>query len=246
VAGDLGELPPGEGHTVLTGVDLAIEAGEHLVLVGPTGAGKSTLAKLMGRLYDPSEGTVRFGGVDLRSTSLAHLRQRIVVVPQECFLFRGTVLENILIARPGADEHEARQAVAELGLEERLSELPQGLETDVGERGSHLSAGERQLVSLARAVLTDPAVLVMDEATSSIDPGTEVAVERALALLTEGRTTITVAHRLTTAQRADRVAVVDGGELVEVGPHDELVEADGHYARLFAAWVGDREPGADN
>ncbi|MCU1493329.1 MAG: ABC-type multidrug transport system ATPase and permease component [Acidimicrobiaceae bacterium] len=228
-----------EARSVLSGVDLDVEEGEHLVLVGSTGAGKSTLAKLMGRLYDPSGGTVCFGGVDLREASLAHLRERIVVVPQECFLFRGTVLDNILVGRPGAKEHEARAAVLQLGLDERLDELPQGLETDVGERGSHLSAGERQLVSLARAVLTDPAVLVMDEATSSIDPGTEVAVERALAVLAKGRTTITVAHRLTTAERADRVAVVEDGELVEVGPHGELVEAEGHYARLFSAWLGD-------
>ena len=134
--------------------------------------------------------------------------------------------------------HEARAVVTELGLDQRFDELPDGLNTDVGERGTHLSAGERQLVSLARAALTDPAVLVMDEATSSIDPGTEIALERALAALTFGRTTITVAHRLTTAERADRVAVIEGGNLVELGPHADLVEADGHYARLFTAWRG--------
>jgi ATP-binding cassette, subfamily B, bacterial len=226
-------------QSVLSGIDLDVDQGEHLVLVGATGAGKSTLAKLIGRLYDPSGGSVRLGGVDLRNASLAHLRERIVVVPQEGFLFRGTVLDNILLGRPGAKEHEARAAVTELGLDARLGELPNGLETDVGERGAHLSAGERQLVSLARAALTDPAVLIMDEATSSIDPGTELALERALAALTTGRTTITVAHRLTTAERADRVAVIEGGKLVEVGPHDELVGADGHYARLFMAWRGD-------
>jgi ATP-binding cassette, subfamily B, bacterial len=227
---------------VLSGIDLDIAEGEHLVLVGPTGAGKSTLAKLIGRLYDPSAGSVRLGGVDLREASLAHLRERIVVVPQEGFLFRGTVLENILLGRAGAKEHEARAAVSQLGLDERLGQLPDGLETDVGERGSHLSAGERQLVSLARAALTDPAILIMDEATSSIDPGTEVALERALAALTTGRTTITVAHRLTTAERADRVAVIEDGNLVELGPHGELVDADGHYARLFTAWQGSDVP----
>lgn len=225
-------------RSVLSGIDLDVDQGEHLVLVGATGAGKSTLAKLIGRLYDPSVGSVRLGGVDLRNASLAHLRERIVVVPQEGFLFRGTVLDNILLGRAGAKEHEARAAVTELGLDARLGELPNGLETDVGERGAHLSAGERQLVSLARAALTDPAVLIMDEATSSIDPGTEVALERALAALTTGRTTITVAHRLTTAERADRVAVIEDGKLVELGPHDELVGADGHYARLFTAWRG--------
>jgi ATP-binding cassette subfamily B protein len=225
-------------RSVLTGIDLDVGQGEHLVLVGPTGAGKSTLAKLIGRLYDPSAGSVQLGGVDLRHASLAHLRERIVVVPQEGFLFRGTVLDNILIGRAGALADEARAVVTELGLDARFDELPQGLDTDVGERGTHLSAGERQLVSLARAALTDPAVLVMDEATSSIDPGTEIALERALAALTTGRTTITVAHRLTTAERADRVAVIEGGNLVEVGAHADLVEADGHYARLFTAWTG--------
>jgi ATP-binding cassette subfamily B protein len=226
---------------VLSDIDLAVEQGKHLVLVGPTGAGKSTLAKLIGRLYDPSQGSVRFGGVDLRRTSLARLRERIVIVPQEGFLFRGSVLDNILIGRSGAKPADAREAVAQLGLTERLSELPDGLNTDVGERGSHLSAGERQLVSLARAALTDPAVLVMDEATSSVDPGTELHVERAFASLTEGRTTITVAHRLTIAQRADRVALIDDGNVVEVGAHDELVAANGAYARLFAAWRGESD-----
>jgi ATP-binding cassette subfamily B protein len=229
-------------RSVLSGIDLDVAEGEHLVLVGPTGAGKSTLAKLIGRLYDPSAGSVRLGGVDLREASLAHLRERIVVVPQEGFLFRGTVLENILLGRAGAKEHEARAAVSQLGLDERLGQLPDGLETDVGERGSHLSAGERQLVSLARAALSDPAILIMDEATSSVDPGTEVALERALAALTSGRTTITVAHRLTTAERADRVAVIEDGNLVELGPHGELVDADGHYARLFTAWQGSDVP----
>lgn len=252
-----GEGPPGPGvagaspggsstrsarRPELLDVDLRIEQGEHLVLVGPTGAGKSTLAKVLGRLYDPSDGSVSFGGVDLRDTSLAELRERIVVVPQEGFLFRGSVLENILVGSPGAGEQEARQAVTRLGLTGRFGELPSGLDTDVGERGSHLSAGERQLVSLARAAVTDPAVLVMDEATSSVDPGTELALEHALAALTDGRTTVTVAHRLTTAERADRVGVVEGGRLVELGTHDELVASGGYYARLFAAWQGDTTP----
>lgn len=227
-----------EERLVLEGVDLRIEAGERLALVGPTGGGKSTLAKLAGRLYDPLAGSVHFGGVDLRQALLSHIRERIVVLPQEGFLFRGTVLENVALGRPGATLDEAREAVAKLGLTEWVASLPQGEETDVGERGSHLSAGERQLVSLARAALTDPAVLIMDEATSSIDPGTERQAESALAALAEGRTVIVVAHRLGAAERADRVAVVRDGALAEVGSHEELIDAGGHYARLFAAWSG--------
>jgi len=236
----------GGGPVVLRSVVLQVQPGEHLVLVGPTGAGKSSLAKLIGRLYDPVRGSVHFGGVDLRDTSHRWLRRRIVVVPQEGFLFRGSVLDNILIGRAGATEADARRAVAALGLEGRFEEWPDGLLTDVGERGSHLSAGERQLVSLTRAALTDPAVLVMDEATSSIDPGTERLVEQAFSVLTEGRTTITVAHRLSVAARADRVALVDDGRLVEVGSHDELVAAGGAYARLFAAWQGAGDPDGDS
>jgi len=228
----------GDERLVLEGVDLRIEAGERLALVGPTGGGKSTLAKLAGRLYDPLSGSVHFGGVDLRQALLSHIRERIVVLPQEGFLFRGTVLENVALGRPGATLDEARDAVRKLGLIDWVASLPQGEETDVGERGSHLSAGERQLVSLARAALTDPAVLIMDEATSSIDPGTERQAEAALAALAEGRTVIVIAHRLGAAERADRVAVVRDGALAEVGSHDELMEADGHYARLFAAWRG--------
>lgn len=221
---------------VLAGVDLRVEAGEHLALVGPTGGGKSTIAKLAGRLYDPLSGAVRFGGVDLREALLSHIRERIVVLPQEGFLFRGTVLENVALGRPGATLDEARAAVRKLGLEEWVASLPEGEDTDVGERGAHLSAGERQLVSLARAALTEPAVLIMDEATSSIDPGTERQTEDALERLAQGRTVIVVAHRLTAAERADRVAVVRDGALAEVGSHDELIEAGGHYARLFEAW----------
>jgi len=227
-----------EERLVLDGIDLRIEAGEHLALVGPTGGGKSTLAKIAGRLYDPVAGSVRFGGVDLREALLSNIRERIVVLPQEGFLFRGTVLENVALGRPGASLDEARTAIGQLGLAEWVASLPQGEDTDVGERGSHLSAGERQLVSLARAAVTEPAVLIMDEATSSIDPGTERQAEAALEELSKGRTVIVVAHRLTAAERADRVAVVSDGALAEIGSHDELIEADGHYARLYAAWSG--------
>ncbi|MGH9104470.1 MAG: ABC transporter ATP-binding protein [Acidimicrobiales bacterium] len=232
-----------EERLVLEGIDLRIEAGERLALVGPTGGGKSTLAKLAGRLYDPLAGSVRFGGVDLREALLSHIRERIVVLPQEGFLFRGTVLENVALGRPGATPEEARAAIAQLGLDSWVASLPQGEGTDVGERGSHLSAGERQLVSLARAALTAPAVLILDEATSSIDPGTERQAELALAKLAAGRTVIVVAHRLTAAERADRVAVVRDGALAEVGSHEELIEADGHYARLFEAWTGGQPDG---
>lgn len=225
---------------VLRDVSLLVAEGERLALVGPTGAGKSTLAKLMARLYDPTEGVVRFGGIDLRDATAASLRRRIVVVPQEGFLFSGTIRDNIRVGRPDAGDEEVAAAVAELGLTERFAAFPDGLDTEVRERGSRLSAGERQLVSLARAALADPAVLVLDEATSSLDPGTEALVEAAVVRLTEGRTVILVAHRLSTAERADRVAVVDDGRLAEVGPHADLVAEGGHYAAMFATWSGAR------
>ena len=223
---------------VLSDVTLCLASGERLALVGPTGAGKSTLAKLMARLYDPTAGTVRFGGVDLRDSRIGSLRRQIVVVPQEGFLFAGTVRDNVRVGRLEATDDEVEAAVRDLGLLERFEAFPEGLDTEVRERGSRLSAGEKQLVSLARAALADPAVLVLDEATSSLDPGTEALVEAAVVRLTEGRTVILVAHRLSTAERADRVAVVSGGRLVEVGPHAELVAKGGQYAAMFATWSG--------
>jgi len=227
---------PGTSQAVLSDVDLVVGDGERLAVVGPTGAGKSTVAKLVARLYDPTEGSVSFGGVDLRDARLAQLRERVVVVPQEGFLFGGTIADNIRIARADATDTEIRSALDAIGALERFDAFPEGLHTEVRERGSRLSAGERQLVSLARAALVDPAVLVLDEATSSLDPGTELIVERALDRLMSGRTSIVVAHRLTTVQRADRIAVVDGGRLAELGTHDELVELGGRYAALAAAW----------
>lgn len=224
------------GPPVLSDVDLTVGAGERVALVGPTGAGKSTLAKLVARFYDPREGTVAFGGVDLRLATLRSLRDRIVVVPQEGFLFAGTIRDNIRIGRDGATDADVDAAVAAVGLTELFAALPEGLETEVRERGSRLSAGEKQLVSLVRAALADPAVLVLDEATSNLDPGTEHAVERALERLTEGRTVVVVAHRLSTAARCDRIVVVDDGGVAEVGTHDELLARGGRYARLFAAW----------
>lgn len=223
-------------HDVLHDVSLTIAPGERIALVGPTGAGKSTLAKLIARFYDPREGEVRYGDVSLKDATMRSLRHRIVVVPQEGFLFAGTVRDNILVGRADATDEEIDDSVEALGLTDRFAAFPDGLDTDVRERGSRLSAGERQLVSLVRAALADPTLLVLDEATSSLDPGTERTVERALTKLTEGRTVVVVAHRLSTAARADRVAVVDGGKIVEVGTHTELIAREGAYASLYAAW----------
>jgi ATP-binding cassette subfamily B protein len=223
---------------VLTGVDLTIPVGARIALVGPTGAGKSTLAKLIARLYDPTEGTIRYAGIDLRDATLRSLRDRVVVVPQEGFLFNGTILDNIRLARAGASDDEVVQALETIGVLERFSQLPEGLRTEVRERGSRLSAGEKQLVSLARAALADPAVLVLDEATSSLDPGTELVVEHAMVELMEGRTVIVIAHRLSTAERCDLVGVVAEGRLLELGTHDDLVAQGERYAALFATWSG--------
>jgi ATP-binding cassette subfamily B protein len=228
----------GDDAPVLHDVSLSIAPGERLALVGPTGAGKSTLAKLIARMYDPVEGSVTFGGVDLRDGTLSSLRRRVVVVPQEGFLFNGTIRENVRLARGTATDAEVDEALRVIGVYDRFAALPQGLDTEVRERGSRLSAGEKQLVSLARAALVDPALLVLDEATSSLDPGTEMLVEHAMNNLMEGRTVVVIAHRLSTAERADRVGVVSGGELVEIDTHDQLMADEGHYAALFNTWAG--------
>jgi ATP-binding cassette subfamily B protein len=227
----------GADDPVLNDVDLVITPGERLALVGPTGAGKSTLAKLVARLYDPTEGTITFAGVDLRDATLASLRQRITVVPQEGFLFAGSIRDNVRVGRSSATDAEVEAAVDAIGVKERFRALPEGLDTQVRERGSRLSAGEKQLVSLARAALADPALLVLDEATSSLDPGTEVLVERAMDVLMGGRTVVVIAHRLSTAERADRVGVVADGHLTELGTHDELLALGGRYTALYRNWV---------
>ncbi len=221
---------------VLSDVSLSIAAGERIALVGPTGAGKSTLAKLIARFYDPGSGAIRVDGVDLRDATMQSLRARIVVVPQEGFVFAGTLYDNVRVGRPEATDEEVEAALEALGLLERFRAFPEGLSTEVRERGSRLSAGERQLVSLARAALADPSILVLDEATSNLDPGTEAQVEAALERLMQGRTAVVVAHRLSTAARADRIAVVYDGRLAELGTHEELVAQEGHYASLYSAW----------
>lgn len=220
----------------LEDVDLVVRDGERIALVGPTGAGKSTLAKLMARLYDPTQGAVTYGGMNLRQATHASLRQRIVVVPQEGFLFNGTIRDNVRLARIESTDAEVEAALQRLGVFAHFDRLPEGLDTEVRERGTRLSAGERQLVALGRAALVDPAVLVLDEATSNLDPGTEAEVEAALEKLMQGRTTIVVAHRLTTVQRADRIVVVDRARIAEVGTHAELVALGGKYAALARAW----------
>ncbi len=221
----------------LNEVSITVGIGEKLALVGPTGAGKSTLAKLMARLYDPQTGTVEFGGVNLKMATMDSLRNRIVVVPQEGFLFNGTIRDNLRVARASATDAEIEAAIAAIGVTEHFAQFADGLDTQVRERGSRLSAGERQLVALARAALVDPAVLILDEATSNLDPGTESEVEHALERLMNGRTVIVVAHRLSTVQRADRIAVVAEARIAELGPHTELLALNGHYAELARAWA---------
>jgi ATP-binding cassette, subfamily B, bacterial len=227
----------GSEQPALHQVSMTVSYGERVALVGPTGAGKSTLAKIIARLYDPTVGSVSFAGIDIRDATLVSLRQRIVVVPQEGFLFDGSIADNIRVAKPSATDAEIKDALQRLGVWERFSEFPEGLKTQVQERGSRLSAGERQLVALSRAALVDPAVLILDEATSNLDPGTERDIESALDVLMTGRTVIVVAHRLSTVQRADRIAVVDLGRIVEIGTHAELLSEKGHYSQLVADWL---------
>ncbi|MEY2425055.1 MAG: ATP-binding cassette, subfamily bacterial [Actinomycetota bacterium] len=224
------------GVPILEHVDLRIREGETFALVGPTGAGKSTIAKLLTRFYDPDSGTVLVDGHDIRGVTLSSLRQQLGIVPQEPFLFAGTIGENISFATPSSTREEILAACDAVGILDMIEALPNGVDTPCHERGVTLSSGQRQLIALARAFLASPRVLVLDEATSSLDLGTEKLVERALDVLLEGRTAVLIAHRLNTAMRADRIGVVAGGHLVEVGSHEELLQRDGAYARMFGAW----------
>ena len=232
------------GRPALEGVTVSFVTGEHVALVGATGAGKSTLAKLLTRQYDPQHGAISFGGVDLRSATIGSLHRRIVMLPQEGHLFSGTIADNVRLADPDASDEQVARALERIGARERFESLPEGLRTDVQTRGLRLSAGERQLVGIARVALADPTVIVLDEATSSLDPATEAAVERALAAVAAGRTVVTIAHRLSTAERADRVVVMEHGRAVEVASHDELVEQGDRYARLWASWQAGLAAGA--
>ncbi len=224
------------GHLALDSIDVTIRPESRVAIVGETGSGKTTFAKLLTRLMDPTEGLVLLGGIDARKIRFASLRDRVVMVPQEGMLFRGTILDNVLMGRVEGDERAARQTFEAMGLTDWLDELPAGLRTQVGERGTSLSVGERQLVTLVRAAIADPDLLVLDEATSAVDPSTEVRISRALATLTQGRTVVTIAHRLSTAEAADRVIVFHEGAIVQDGTHAQLVTEGGIYGRLFDSW----------
>ncbi|MDH3462253.1 MAG: ABC transporter ATP-binding protein/permease [Acidimicrobiia bacterium] len=213
-----------------------IPAEQRVAIVGETGSGKTTFAKLLTRLMDPTEGQILVAGIDLRNVRFESLRDRVVMVPQEGVLFRGTIADNVRMGRPSASERELIATFDRLGLGDWIDELVDGLHTQVGERGSALSIGERQLVTLVRAAIADPDLLVLDEATSSVDPATEVRINRTLAELTTGRTVVTIAHRMSTAESADRVLVFDGGQIIQDGPHAELAAAEGPYQQLFASW----------
>ena len=227
--------------TVLNNISLHIEAGKTISFVGPTGAGKSTIAKLICRFYDPTRGSITLDNINLKDISLQSLHRQLGIVPQEPFLFHGTIKENILFARPDATDEEVVEACKAVGIEDMIKRLPEGLETHCHERGSSLSSGERQLLALARAFLSKPRVLILDEATSNIDQQNEARIEKALDKLLEGRTAIIIAHRLATTRRADVIVVVDEQKIVEMGSHEELIQKKGSYFQMYETWERQEE-----
>jgi ATP-binding cassette subfamily B protein len=229
----------GRGDEVLHGIDLDVPAGTTVALVGHTGAGKSTIAKLLARFYEPTHGTIAIDGHDLNDVTQDSLRRQLGVVPQEGFLFAGTVAENIAFGNPGATAKEIVQAAQTVGAHDFVLRLEDGYETQLGERGSRLSLGQRQLVAFARALLADPRVLILDEATSSVDIGTERRIEEALRVLLADRTAFIIAHRLSTIRDADLIVVLEHGRVVEQGSHEELLAARGLYTSLYGDWAAD-------
>ncbi len=228
---------PDDDLWALRDVDLNVPPGQTLALVGATGAGKSTFAKLVARFYDPQKGIVRVDGHDLRGVQQRALRRQLGIVPQEGFLFSGSVRENVAFGRPEASEEEIEAAIAAVGATDFVTRLPQGLDTEVGERGIQLSAGQRQLLAFARALLAEPRILILDEATSNVDVRTEKTIERGLERLLHGRTAIVIAHRLSTIRRAGKIVVLEDGQIAEQGTHDELISAGGPYSKLYGAWA---------